>query len=151
MDDGRARQVRSEGDGRRGAERRGDSRRTVGKRGLIQEEDHMVERPWNDVNLCPNNREDAGKYAGRLRDTDIVNPDDVSVSIFDLGTVIVVNGEVSVSQGDVMVRGIRLVHVFRCERGGHRQPRHKCRSDNDTSRRSHTAVDYVGLWLVTSN
>jgi hypothetical protein len=116
----------------------------VGKRGLIQDQDHMVERPWNDVNLYPKNREDVWKCAGRLCDTDIVNPDDVSVSIFDLGTVIVVNGEVSVSQDDVMVRGIRLVHVFRCERGGHRQPRHKCRSDNDTSHRSHAAVDYVG-------
>jgi hypothetical protein len=138
MDDGRARQVSSEGDGRRGAKRRGDSRRTVGKSGLVQDQNHMVERPWNDVIPYPKNLEDVGKCAGRLRDADIVNPEDVSVSGFDLGTAIVVSGKVTVSQGDVMVSGLRLVHVLRCERGGHRQPGHKCRSDHDAYHRPHT-------------
>ena len=91
--------------------------------------------------------QELGKRVSRLRDADLVQPDDVVVRIRHLGavmiemrnirSVMVVRSEVTVSDRGVMIGGIRLVHVFGCDRRRQHEPGRKGRRREDPSERLH--------------
>ena len=121
-----ARQIRSDGGGRRGAEGRGDARGTVRERRFVCCDGHVHGPLGNHLDVRGKNDQERRKRAGRLREANLVYPDDIFIDIRHFGAVMVVMGdlvivtgvrrEVTMGEGRVIGR-MRLVHVLPWDHG----------------------------------
>jgi hypothetical protein len=130
-DDGRARQVRLEGQAGRAAKREARPRRAVWRSRLIERRGdaaagcrHRLEIRWKDAKR---NRE---RNRGRL-DGGVVQPDDASLMALYFGAVVIVRLEVSMGDGVRMIT-IGFVNVL----GRDDRQKHHARREHASNRRA---------------
>ncbi len=113
------------------------------KRRFVGGDSRARERLGNDGDVGRHHEQEHGKRVRVLCDADLVDPDDESVAMFDLGAIVIVKGGVPVRDRGVMAGCIRLVHVFRREPTGYSEPWHQCTDGEDSGYRTHQGGDYM--------